>query len=69
MAALRPGGFIVVEDIDYAGRFSDPPSPAIDAADALYVKAARSRGGAPEIGRPRGPPRVAAGVAAGATAH
>jgi ubiquinone/menaquinone biosynthesis C-methylase UbiE len=49
--ALAPGGWIVMEDIDYAGRFCDPPSPALERADALYVKAAQARGGDPFIGR------------------
>lgn len=51
LTALVPGGAIVIEDIDFAGRFCDPPSPAVERADELYVKAARSRGGDPFIGR------------------
>lgn len=51
LTALAPGGAIVIEDIDFGGRFCDPPSPAVERADEFYVKAARSRGGDPFIGR------------------
>jgi 2-polyprenyl-3-methyl-5-hydroxy-6-metoxy-1,4-benzoquinol methylase len=51
MAALVPGGRIVMEDIDYAGCFSDPALTAVERANALYVKAAHARGGNPFIGR------------------
>jgi ubiquinone/menaquinone biosynthesis C-methylase UbiE len=51
MAALKPGGHIVIEDIDYGGRFMDPPCAAITRADELYVEAACRQGGDPFIGR------------------
>jgi RND family efflux transporter MFP subunit len=40
-----------MEDIDYAGRFCDPPSHALERADELYVQAAQGRGCDPFIGR------------------
>jgi ubiquinone/menaquinone biosynthesis C-methylase UbiE len=49
--ALRPGGLIVAEDIDYAGQFCDPPSEAVEQYWRLYVAAAQARGGDPFIGR------------------
>jgi hypothetical protein len=50
-SALRSGGLLVVEDIDISGRFADPPSPALDRADALYIESVRHRGGDSFIGR------------------
>ncbi len=49
--ALAPGGLLVVEDIDYAGQFSDPPCPALERHRELYVAAAQGRGADPFIGR------------------
>jgi SAM-dependent methyltransferase len=49
--ALRPGGHLVVEDIDYGGRFTDPDCAAITRADDLYIEASRRNGGDPFIGR------------------
>lgn len=49
--ALRPGGTIVVQDIDYGGQFCDPPSPAVDQYCDVYVRTARHHGGNPFIGR------------------
>jgi SAM-dependent methyltransferase len=49
--ALAPGGLLVVEDIDYAGKFCEPPCPAFDRHVELYVAAAQKRGGNPFIGR------------------
>jgi ubiquinone/menaquinone biosynthesis C-methylase UbiE len=51
MDVLVPGGRIVVQDIDYAGQFCDPPSAAVDRYNQLYVAAAQARGGDPFIGR------------------
>jgi SAM-dependent methyltransferase len=50
-AALRPGGHLIVEDIDYGGRFTDPECAAITRADDLYINASRRNGGDPFIGR------------------
>ena len=49
-AALAPGGRIAAQDIDYRGRFCDPPSTAHDRYVELYVAASRHRGGDPWIG-------------------
>jgi SAM-dependent methyltransferase len=50
-AALRPGGAIAVQDIDYEGQFCDPPCEAFDTAGELYAEAALHAGGDPFIGR------------------
>jgi len=50
MRAARPGGVIVVEDIDHAGVFSHPHSPALEQFVGLYNRVVRSRGADPEIG-------------------
>ena len=49
--ALAPGGVLVVEDIDYEGKFCEPPCPAFERHAELYVAAARQRGADPFIGR------------------
>ena len=51
MTALKPGGAIMVEDIDMAGRFTSPESAAVDRSMALYMELSRRRGGNPIIGR------------------
>jgi SAM-dependent methyltransferase len=51
LRALRPGGRLVVEDIDYAGSFSHPASEASRRHDELYTSAALRNGGDPYIGR------------------
>jgi trans-aconitate 2-methyltransferase len=51
MAALKPGGVIVVEDIDLSGRFSYPECASLDTAAELYMTLSRRRGGDPTIGR------------------
>jgi SAM-dependent methyltransferase len=48
--AAKPGGVIVVEDIDHAGVFSHPHSPALEQFVGLYNRVVRSRGADPEIG-------------------
>ncbi|MGY8684836.1 methyltransferase domain-containing protein [Bradyrhizobium sp. UFLA05-153] len=50
-AALRPGGMIVVQDIDCDGEFCDPPSAAFRRKGELFIAAVRRRGGDPLIGR------------------
>jgi ubiquinone/menaquinone biosynthesis C-methylase UbiE len=57
-AALRPGGTIVLEDIDFRGHFSYPESPALWRYVDLYTQLVRQRGGDPNIG-PRLPSLLA----------
>jgi len=49
--ALAPGGLLVVEDIDYAGKFCHPPNRAFERHAELYIAAAQKRGVDPFIGR------------------
>jgi SAM-dependent methyltransferase len=49
--ALRPGGRVVVEDIDYAGAFAHPESAATRRHHEIYTEAALRNGGDPYIGR------------------
>jgi ubiquinone/menaquinone biosynthesis C-methylase UbiE len=51
MASLKPGGMIVVEDVDIAGKFSSPENAAFNTTVALYMELSRRRGGNPIIGR------------------
>jgi SAM-dependent methyltransferase len=48
--AVKPGGTVVVEDLDHSAVFSYPPCTALDQWVALYNEVARRRGGDPEIG-------------------
>jgi SAM-dependent methyltransferase len=48
--ALRPGGMIVVEDIDFRGHFSYPESAALGRYVELYMELARRSGRDPIIG-------------------
>jgi SAM-dependent methyltransferase len=47
---VRPAGFVVVEDIDFAGCFTHPESKAHSRFQELYCAAVRRRGGDPNIG-------------------
>jgi SAM-dependent methyltransferase len=47
---LRPGGVLIVEDIDFTGSFCHPRSAAYDRYVELYTKAAWARGVDPNIG-------------------
>lgn len=47
---LKPGGRLIVEDVDFAGHFSHPPTPAFDRYVDLYVALARARGADPMLG-------------------
>src|SRR5262245_56677564 len=47
---LRPGGVIVVEDVDFRGHFCHPESPAFQRYVELYTQAVRRRGADPDIG-------------------
>lgn len=58
-AALRPGGTIVLEDIDFRGYFCYPDSPALWRYVHLYSETARRRGMDANIG-PRLPSLLAA---------
>jgi ubiquinone/menaquinone biosynthesis C-methylase UbiE len=49
--ALRPGGAIIVTEVDLGGQFCDPPCAAFDRYGELYVEAARRRREDPFIGR------------------
>jgi len=48
--AARPGGTVVVEDIQFTGHFSHPACPAFDRYVTLYQDVVRKRGGDPNIG-------------------
>jgi SAM-dependent methyltransferase len=50
VAATRPGGTVVVEDLDHSAVYSYPPLPALATFVELYNEVARRRGGDPEIG-------------------
>lgn len=47
---LKPGGVLIVEDIDCSGCFCYPDHPSFRRAVELYSKTVRSRGGDPDIG-------------------
>jgi ubiquinone/menaquinone biosynthesis C-methylase UbiE len=49
-AAARPGGVVVVEDIECAAHFSAPPCPAFARYVRLYQEVVRRKGADPEIG-------------------
>jgi SAM-dependent methyltransferase len=46
----RPGGLVVVEDVDFAGHFCHPECPAFSRYVELYQQVVRRRGGDPTIG-------------------
>jgi SAM-dependent methyltransferase len=50
LGVLRPGGLLVVEDIDVTGLFAWPETPAFRRYCALYESVVRRRGGDPNIG-------------------
>ncbi len=50
LCALRPGGALVVEDIDFEGYVSYPGNAAHDRYVALYREVVRRRGGDADIG-------------------
>ena len=58
-AHVRPGGLLVVEDIDVRGHFCHPPNAAFDRYVALYAEVARRAGADPCVG-PRLPGLLAA---------
>ena len=48
--AARPGGLVVVEDVEFAAHFCHPACPAFDRYVSLYRQAVQRRGGDPDIG-------------------
>jgi SAM-dependent methyltransferase len=48
--ALRPGGLLIVEDIDFKGSFAWPENTAFRRYCELYTAVVRRRGGDPDIG-------------------
>lgn len=51
VAAVKPGGVLAVEDVDFAGHFCHPACPAFDCYVAWYQAAATARGADPFLGR------------------
>ncbi|MDX6358883.1 MAG: hypothetical protein QOH37_1937 [Nocardioidaceae bacterium] len=49
-AALRPGGRLIVEDIDFQGSFCDPESAPFERYEEIYTQTAQRLGGDPHIG-------------------
>ena len=47
---VRPGGVIVVEDIDFRGHFAEPDCPALRRFVELYTRSVQARGADPNIG-------------------
>lgn len=47
---IRPGGVMIVEDIDYRGHFAEPDCPALRHAVKLYTTLVQNRGADPNIG-------------------
>lgn len=58
-SAVRPGGFVAVEDLFTGTLRSEPPAPALDRLQDVYSATVRARGGDPTIG-PRLPALFAA---------
>ena len=50
MNAAKPGGRVVVEDMDHSGIFCYPMCPALEQHISLYNQAIRLKGADPEIG-------------------
>ena len=48
--AVKPGGVVIVEDVDFSGHFSYPESAAHRRYVQLYSQTVRARGGDPDIG-------------------
>ena len=60
--ALKPGGILIVEDIDFEASFCWPAAPAWDRYCALYTASVRKRGGEPDLGRQLPAMLLAAGL-------
>jgi SAM-dependent methyltransferase len=50
IAALRPGGWLAIEDIDFTGHFCHPECPAFRRYVVLYQEAVMRHGADPNIG-------------------
>jgi len=50
-AAVRPGGVIAVEDVDFDGLFCDPPNDGFEFYARAFPLAIRLHGGDPTLGR------------------
>jgi ubiquinone/menaquinone biosynthesis C-methylase UbiE len=48
---LRPGGLVVLEEVDFAGTFCEPPNEAHERYVQLYTQAVQSKGVDPSLGR------------------
>lgn len=48
--ALRPGGRLIVEDVDFRGSFCEPEVAAFERYEEIYSETARRNGGDPDIG-------------------
>ncbi len=48
--AVKPGGTVIIEDIQFSGHFSYPVNPAFNEYVELYQQAVQIRGGNAEIG-------------------
>jgi SAM-dependent methyltransferase len=48
--AARPGGVVIIEDIDYGGTFCRPFSAAFQRFSNIYLEASQLNGGDPNIG-------------------
>src|SRR5262245_5473393 len=46
----RPGGVVVVEDIEFAAHFAHPACPAFERYVSLYQQVVRRKGGDPDVG-------------------
>lgn len=51
VAHLQPGGYLVLEDVDFPGYSCHPPCPAFERYLQLYQECARRRGGDARLGR------------------
>lgn len=50
MEALRPGGMVIAEDVDFSGHFSYPESRALNRYVEIYTQVVRGRGGDANMG-------------------
>lgn len=50
VSSVKPGGLVVVEDLDFSGHFCHPTCEAYDWYLGMYQQAVRFRGGNPNIG-------------------
>jgi len=51
VSQLEPGGYLVLEDVDFPGYLCHPPCPAFERYLELYQECARLRGGDARLGR------------------